>query len=120
MVEGSPFSLDVGSDPWAPNITIDPQGKLLYVCNFGLTRHITGFAIDAVSGALEQTPGPVTTSAPYSLALGPGGRFLYVADDDGVTSVFRVARPTGALSKLDASPFPFGGLEADFAFVTLP
>lgn len=119
LVEGSPFSLDVASDPWAPNITIDPQGKLLYVCNFGPSRHVTGFAIDPVSGVLERTPGPVTTGAPYSLALGPGGRFLYVGDDNGETSVFRVVRPSGALTKLDDSPFAFGGLEPDFAFVTL-
>jgi 6-phosphogluconolactonase (cycloisomerase 2 family) len=120
LVEGSPFSLDVGSDPWAPNITIDPQGKLLYACNFGLTRHVTGFAIDPVSGALEQTPGPITTAAPYSIALGPEGRFLYVGDDNGEISVFRVSRPSGTLTKLDDSPFAFGGLEPDFAFVTLP
>lgn len=120
LVEGSPFSLDVASDPWAPNITIDPQGKLLYVSNFTITRHVTGFVIDPDSGALEQAPGPVTTSVPYSIALGPGGRFLYVGDDNGEISVFRVARPSGALTPLAGSPFPFGGLEADFAFLTLP
>ena len=121
LVEGSPFSLDVQSDPWAPNIAIDPQGKLLYVTNFGPTRHVTGFAIDALSGALEPVPGtPITTAAPYSLALGPGGRVLYVGDDNGEISAFKVHRPSGRLSALENSPFPVGGAEAHFAFVTLP
>jgi 6-phosphogluconolactonase (cycloisomerase 2 family) len=120
LVAGSPFSQDVASDPWAPNITIDPEGQLLYVSNFLQTRHISGFAIDATSGALEALPSPpVTATAPYSIALGPGGRYLYVGEDSGEIGVFSVARPSGALTKLDASPFPFGGLEPDFAFVTL-
>jgi 6-phosphogluconolactonase (cycloisomerase 2 family) len=121
LVEGSPFSTDVGSDPWAPNLSMDPSGKLLYASNFVLTRHVTGFSIDAETGALEVVPGtPVTTSAPYSIALGPGGRFLYVGEDSGEISVFRVAHPSGGLTKLAESPFQFGGLEPDFAFLTLP
>jgi 6-phosphogluconolactonase (cycloisomerase 2 family) len=121
LVEGSPFTLEVDSDDWAPNITIDPQGKLLYVSDFLLTRRISGFSIDQQSGALTAVPGPQpTTAAPYSIALGPGGRFLYVADDNGETSVFGVARPSGTLTALANSPFPFGGLEADIAFAVLP
>ncbi|HYQ15319.1 MAG TPA: beta-propeller fold lactonase family protein, partial [Polyangiaceae bacterium] len=120
LVDGSPFSTDVQSDPWAPNITIDPAGKLLYVSNFGPTRHVTGFKIDPISGALEQAGAPVTTTSPYSLALGPGGRFLYVGEDTGEIAVFKVSRPSGQLTALDGSPFQFGGLEPDLAFLTLP
>lgn len=121
LVPGSPFSQDVGSDPWAPNITVDPQGKLLYASHFSLTRHISGFAIDAASGALEAISAPpVTAISPYSIALGPGGRFLYVGEDNGQLNVFSVARPSGALTKLDDAPFQFGGLEPDIAFAALP
>lgn len=121
LVEGSPFSADVQSDPWAPNIAIDPRGKRLYISNFIQTQNITGFVIDNVTGALQKLPGdPVRTAAPYSIALGPGGRFLYVGDDNGEFSAFGVSRETGALTKLAGSPFAFGGLEADIAFVTLP
>jgi 6-phosphogluconolactonase (cycloisomerase 2 family) len=120
LVPGSPFSLDVQSDPWAPNLAVDPDGKLLYASNFALTRHVTGFSIDTDSGALSPLPEPVTTPAPYSIALGPAGRFLYVGDDTGEISVFRVAHPSGQLLELEGSPFPFGGLEADLAFVSLP
>ena len=121
LVDGSPFSLDVSTDAWAPNIAMHPQGKLLYVSDFLRTRHVTGFLIDPETGALDEVAGtPPTTTAPYSIALGPGGRFLYVNDDNGETSVFAVTSATGALTKLDDSPFPFGGLEADFAFAVLP
>lgn len=120
-VTGSPFSTDIGSDPWATNITIDPRGKRLFTCNFfGVSQHIRGFAIDAVSGALSELPGsPVTSTAPYSLALGPSGRTLYIGNDIGTVSAFNVAK-NGALELLDDSPFDLGGLEPDFAFVTLP
>jgi 6-phosphogluconolactonase (cycloisomerase 2 family) len=121
LVDGSPFTADVGSDPWAPNITIHPSGKLLYVSQFLQTQHITGFAIDPLSGVLEQVTGtPVKADAPYSIALGPGGRFLYVGEDTGEISVFKVAHPGGGLTELTNSPFPFGGLEPDLAFLTLP
>ncbi|HYP90789.1 MAG TPA: beta-propeller fold lactonase family protein, partial [Polyangiaceae bacterium] len=116
LVVGSPFSHDVQSDAWAPNITIDPAGRLLFVTNFGATRHVTGFAIDADSGALEQAGPAVTTTSPYSLALGPGGRFLYIGEDSGQIAVFKVERPSGTLTPLAASPFAFGGLEPDLAF----
>jgi 6-phosphogluconolactonase (cycloisomerase 2 family) len=120
LVEGSPFSVDSGSDPWAPNIAIDPQGRRLYVSNFLQTQHVSGFAIDRTTGALSELPGsPVTSIAPYSIAMGPGGRSLYVGNDNGQVSVFRVGA-SGELSALAGSPFAFGGLEPDFAFVTLP
>ncbi|RYZ09894.1 MAG: hypothetical protein EOO73_03160 [Myxococcales bacterium] len=121
VLEGSPFSTDVQSDPWAPSIAMDPRGRRLYISNFGATRHITGFAIDAATGSPQKLPGdPVQTPSPYSIALGPGGRFLYVGDDTSQISVFSVSGKSGALTQLAGSPFPFGGLEPDIAFVSLP
>jgi 6-phosphogluconolactonase len=121
LLEGSPFSDDVSTDPWAPNLAMDPQGKFLVASDFLQTRHITGFKIDAATGALEQAAGdPVTSPAPYSIGLSPGGKFVYVGDDNGQTSVFKVNRASAQLTKVEGSPFEFGGLEADIAFVTLP
>lgn len=121
LVEGSPFTDDVGSDPWARNIAVDPQGKFVYVSQFLLSQHLSGFAIDPTTGALEEVPGsPVTTSAPYSIAIEPTGRFLYVGDDSGRVPAFALNRASGAMTVIEGSPFEFGGLEPEFAFVTRP
>jgi 6-phosphogluconolactonase len=120
LVEGSPFTQDVGSDPWATNIAVSPQGDFVYVSRFFVTNHVSGFAIDPVSGVLEEVPGsPVTGLAPYSIAIEPSGRFLYVGEDTGQTSVFSLSRASGALTEIEHSPFAFGGLEPELAFVTL-
>jgi 6-phosphogluconolactonase len=121
LVEGSPFTKDVQSDANAPNVTIDAQGKYLYATRFLLTNHVSGFAIDAASGKLKEVPGsPVTDSAPYSLALGPGGRFLYIGNDLPQMNVYSVARGSGRLTLLPGAPFMFGGLEVKLAFAVLP
>jgi len=121
LVEGSPFTLDVQSDANAPNLTIDPQGKYLYVSHFLLNNHVSGFAIDATSGKLEAVPGsPITALAPYSAAIDPSGRFLYIGEDLPETSVYRLSRSNGAMTELAGSPFMFGGLEPKLAFAVLP
>src|SRR5262249_45959586 len=74
-IEGSPFSTDIASDPFAANVAIDPAGKYLYTTAFTATRHLSGYAIDPESGALEPVPGlPLQTPAPYSVAVDPSGR----------------------------------------------
>lgn len=121
LVAGSPFTEDVGSDPWASNLAVDPRGDFVYVSHFLPTQHLSGFAIDPETGKLEEVPGsPVTTSAPYSIAIEPTGSFLLVGDDTGQLPVFAISRADGALTAVAGSPFPFGGLEPAFAFVTRP
>jgi 6-phosphogluconolactonase (cycloisomerase 2 family) len=124
LVNGSPFSVEVESDPQAPNLTVDPQGKYLYASFFHSdTNHVPGFAIDPTNGKLQEVPGsPFTASAPYSLAVDPTGNFVYVATDFGQLQGYRVTRSTGRLDELVSvgSPFQFGGLEAKIAFATLP
>ncbi|HEX6766237.1 MAG TPA: beta-propeller fold lactonase family protein, partial [Polyangiaceae bacterium] len=118
-VDGSPFTTDLGSDFFAANIAIDPRGEFLYTTAFTTTRHVSGFSIDAVSGALERVPGsPLTTSAPYSVAVDPAGRFVYVGNDFGDVSVFAINRRNGSLDELDDSPFTPGGPQPGFAFAT--
>ncbi len=121
LVDGSPFTLDVQSDPNAPNIAIDPQGRYLYATRFLLNNHISGFAIDDASGKLEPVPGsPFTGASPYSIAVDPSGHFVFVGDDAPQISVYSLSRANGALTKLPDSPFMFGGLEPKLVFATLP
>lgn len=121
LVDGSPFSLDIQSDPNAPNIAIDPQGQYLYATNFSLTRHVSGFSINQTTGALREVPAsPLVSSSPYSIAVDSTGGFVFVGIDGPELGVYSVARSTGAFTELGASPFPFGGLESKVVFATLP
>ncbi len=122
LVNGSPFTLDVQSDPDATNLAIDPQGNYLYATNAFLTRHIHGFQIDPGSGSLAPVPGsPFSANTPYSVAVDPGGRFLYVGvDDENSLDAYTIRRSDGALRRVDGAPYPIGGLEPALTFATRP
>lgn len=111
-----PFTEDVGSDFYATNLAVDPQGKYLYVTEFLQTRHVSGFAIDADSGLLSLVGAPLTSGSPYSVAVDPSGRFVYAPNDDGTVSGYRVKRADGTLKELEGSPFQFGGLQPEMVF----
>lgn len=119
LVEESPFTLDVQSDAQAPNIAMDPRGEYVYVSNFIFTRHVSGFSISPGSGALTPVTGsPVTASSPYSLALDPSGRFVFVGEDGMGTRVYALNRANGKLDEVTSSPFTFGGFEPKIVFAT--
>jgi len=116
LVAGSPFTLDVQSDPNAPNIAIDPLGEYLYATHFLLSQNISGFAILS-SGALEPIPNmPFKGDNPYSIALDPSGRFVFVGVDGPTLAVYRLTRATGFLTPVEGSEFQFGGLEPKIVF----
>lgn len=56
LIQGSPFTVQF-SFVAANSLTIDAQGKYLYVGQADPSRGIMAFAIDGVSGALVQVPG---------------------------------------------------------------
>jgi 6-phosphogluconolactonase len=118
-VEGSPFSPDVGSDPSATNIAIEPSGRFLYATEFvGIALRLFGFSI-AADGKLDPVEGlPVAASQPYSVGVDPSGHFLYLGQDDGHIGVFSLNLANGKLHEIDGSPFAHGGLQPEFAFAT--
>lgn len=118
-VDGSPFTLDVGTDFFASNVATNATGTFLYATSAFLTEHLRGYAIDPESGALGEVPGsPVTVSGfPYSVAVSPSGR-VYTGNDAGTLSVFEV-ESDGRLDELEASPFDARGLQPELAFVEL-
>jgi 6-phosphogluconolactonase (cycloisomerase 2 family) len=116
LLTDEPFTEDVGSDPYASNLALDPQGRFLYVTQFLLTRHVSGFAIDADSGLLTSIGAPVTARSPYSVAVDPSGRFVYASNDDDTINGYLLRRSNGALEELPGSPFPFGGLQPEMVF----
>ncbi len=117
LLDGSPFAHDLQSEPAAPNVAIDPQGEYLYATNLVTQHHVSGFAIHPTSGALAEVPGsPLTVAGPYSVAIDPSGRFVFVGIDNPQLGVYALQRANGSLQKLDDSPFSLGGVEPKFAF----
>jgi 6-phosphogluconolactonase len=108
----SAFSIDLQTSALTPIGTFAagdaPQAiassrRFLFATNLGLDTgghySVSVFAIDPSSGALTPVPGspfPYAGGAPFSMALTPEGRFLYVSGGPG----FAVDRGTGALTPL--------------------
>lgn len=97
-----------GGNPITGTIT---SGSLTVVPNTQGSNTISGYAIDATTGALTPLPGsPFTVGLnPDSLVIDPSNKFLYVANrvsDD--ISAFVVNSSTGALTPITGSPFPAG------------
>ena len=87
-------------------------GKLASVSSYSMRN--TFFPIRDEQGQIRRTGGIAQDITRHE------GRFVYVANDDGQTSVFSISRRTGALKELVGSPFPFGGLQPQFAFLAAP
>ena len=92
-------------------ITVDPEGKFLYMSitgpglGTGANRIVT-FSIDANSGALTQVPqATFMPSQPFSaerMVISPNGKFLFAAADIGTGSGF--AAPTQGVQPISRDP----------------
>jgi 6-phosphogluconolactonase (cycloisomerase 2 family) len=83
--------------------------------------HVSGFTIDAGTGILTEVPhSPFDAKpAPYSVAVDPAGRFVYVGnDDDNHISAFAIDQATGAPTPVDHSPFDAIGLQPEIRIAT--
>jgi 6-phosphogluconolactonase (cycloisomerase 2 family) len=91
-------------------MTADPNDKYLYVTNSN-SNTISGYAIDAKSGALTPVPkSPFAAGAyPYSVIIDPTGKFLYEANADSFNvSAYTIDAGTGSLNPVKGSPFATG------------
>jgi len=112
-VQGSPFP--AGTSPWS--IAVDPEGRFAYVANRG-DDTIGAYAIDGVTGALTPVPGSpfpenptIRGEFPWSVAVDPTGKFVYVANYYAANvRAFGIDQNTGALAQVPGSPFPAGGI----------
>jgi len=112
-VQGSPFP--AGTSPWS--IVVDPEGRFAYVANRG-DDTIGAYAIDGVTGALTPVPGSpfpenptIRGEFPWSVAVDPTGKFVYVANYYAANvRAFGIDQNTGALAQVPGSPFPAGGI----------
>ena len=89
---GPPVSSgDFGAD----SVAVDPSSKFVYVANSGAgatAGSVSSYAINGTTGTLTPigtTQAPCAPSpgscAPWSLAVHPSGKFLYVANEGGFT-----------------------------------
>jgi 6-phosphogluconolactonase (cycloisomerase 2 family) len=118
---GSPIDAGLGADPNSIDLVLDPTGRHAYGIDNANNR-VWAFAIDQSSGALTPAPGsPYPTGyAPYSVAVDPRGRFVYVPGDTSEFSVYSADPTTGALTPVAGSPFSLGALQPQVIMTTLP
>lgn len=123
-VAGSPFP----TSDWAQALTIDPEGKYLFVSTSPLsstasTSYIAAYSISSTDGALTPVPGspyeePTNgrcASGGWDIAVHPSGNFLLIPNMCEGTVIYRIDRSTGTLTLVKGSPFapPGGGFNAD-------
>jgi 6-phosphogluconolactonase len=110
MVNG-PFK--TGNEPSA--ITIDPRGIYIYIAN-ELDNSVSAYSIALPTGTPSTVVNPTagnsnsTDTEPVSIIVDPSlGRFVYTANSVGDSvSGFRLNPNTGAISTLQATPYPTG------------
>ena len=97
--------------------------KFAYVANCGSPcggrgEGVSGYAINATSGALTPVPGSPFSAgkAPQSVAVAPGGKFAYVLNPgDNTVSGYTINASTGALTPIPGSPFATGAFPVSVA-----
>jgi 6-phosphogluconolactonase len=112
QVPGSPYILTMSSTGQSagPNwIAIDPAGKFLYVANL-LSSNISGFVIDANSGALTLINGAPFTAgtSPSSLVFDPTSKFLYVTNLTSNNVTVFALDGNGVPTQITGSPYAAG------------
>jgi 6-phosphogluconolactonase len=110
-IPGSPFA--AGTVPTFA--AVDPTGRFAYVVNSGaagnLVPDVSGYTINATSGALTPIPGSpfATESFPLSMAVHPTGKFAYVVNNASFSvSGYTITATNGALTPIPGSPFAAG------------
>jgi len=90
--------------PYAHSVYTDPENKFLYSCDLG-SDSVWTFKFNAKDGTLVPTDPPAAKvspgSGPRHLAFGPGGKFVYVANEMGHTvEVFSRDAATARLTSI--------------------
>jgi|HubBroStandDraft_1064217.scaffolds.fasta_scaffold09504_2 6-phosphogluconolactonase len=104
-------TVDLGSQ--TSDLAITPKGNFIYAANVGSST-ISGFAINATTGALTAVPGSPFPAGPKCATdwVHPSGKFAYCENFDGSISAYSINPTTGALTQITGSPFsgpPYGG-----------
>ncbi len=111
-VAGNPQAIPVSS-----YISIDPQGKFLFVTeNTGVGVYPIDLSTGALGSAVAGSPF-AADNHPYSVSIDPTGQFVYVGNDgSGDVSEFTLNGTTGALTTVSGSPVA-AGANPDFVAI---
>src|SRR5262249_37625256 len=95
-------------------MVFDPSGKFLLVTGtneFGTKGGIEVFGLNALTGALSLTAGPVQLGTdPAGITVDSSGKYAYVPNTaDATVAGLTLDSTSGALSQITGSPFPSGG-----------
>jgi 6-phosphogluconolactonase len=121
FMANGPFK--TGNQP--SSIAIDPRGIYIYVSN-SLDSTVSAYAIALPTGTpstvvnATASAGNSTDTQPVAIIIDPSlGRFVYTANHLGNSvSGFRLNPNTGAISQLQATPYPTGAIPT--ALVAVP
>jgi 6-phosphogluconolactonase len=82
---------------------VHPDGEYLYVSNRG-HNSLALFAIDPAKGTLTSRGTFAVGGTPRNFKIDPTGNYVFAeGQNNGVTVVFKIDRPTGELTKTDVS-----------------
>jgi len=106
-VPGSPFP--AGGNPLSLALGFSQGGKLLYTANPDATNpSISGFSVDATSGALAPLSGsPFPIPVSHYIATDQTGAYLYVTSGTNILG-YAIDATTGALTALPGFPVAAG------------
>ena len=92
------------NDIWAADIHMTPDGRFLYISE-RTSSILSGFSVDARTGALTYLGSTPTETQPRGFAIDPGGKFLIASGEKSETlSVYAIDPSTGALRLLQKYP----------------
>jgi 6-phosphogluconolactonase len=94
-------------------LTIDPQGRFLYVVyggGPGSIKGVSGFRINPTTGTLTQANFQGVSNPPTSLVVDPSGLYLYVGMESGGLQPYDIHPTTGALTQRTIHPIGISDL----------
>jgi 6-phosphogluconolactonase len=92
------------NDIWAADIHMTPDGRFLYISE-RTSSILSGFSVDARTGALTYLGSTPTETQPRGFAIDPGGKLLIASGEKSETiSVYAIDPSTGALRLLQKYP----------------
>jgi 6-phosphogluconolactonase len=95
---------DVGSDIWASDLHLTPDGRFLYAAE-RTSSLIGALAVSSASGRLSYLGSTATEKQPRGFAIDPSGRFMVVSGEKSDTiSSYSIDASSGALALIGRYP----------------